>query len=128
MSSYRVISADNHVIEPEDLWAGRSPTKFRERAPHLERMEEGDWWFCDGRKVLGVTNGTQPGVRFDDPDKLTREARIEEVRPGGYIPEEHVNDMDLDGVDVSIVYPTVGLLLFRRARQRPAHLQLSDLQ
>ena len=36
----------------------------------------------------------------------------EEVRPGGYIPEEHVKDMDIDGIDVSIVYPTVGLLLY----------------
>ena len=37
---------------------------------------------------------------------------IENVRPGGYIPEEHRKDMDIDGIDVSIVYPTVGLLLF----------------
>ena len=33
--------------------------------------------------------------------------------PGGYIPEEHVKDMDVDGIDVSIVYPTAGLLWFR---------------
>ena len=31
---------------------------------------------------------------------------------GGWIPEEHMKDMDADGVDVSIVYPTVGLLLY----------------
>ena len=34
------------------------------------------------------------------------------MRPGGYIPEEHVKDMDIDGIDVSIVYPTVGLGLY----------------
>ena len=112
MSTYRVISADNHVIEPEDLWTSRGESKFKDRAPHLERLEQGDWWFCDGQKVLGVTNGTQAGVRFEDPEKLTSQARIEEVRPGGYIPEEHIKDMDIDGVDVSIIYPTVGLLLF----------------
>ena len=112
MSNNIVVSADNHVIEPEDLWTGRGESKFKGRQPQLQRLEEGDWWFCDGRKVLGVTNGTQVGVRFDDPEKLTRQARIEQVRPGGYIPQEHVKDMDLDGVDVSIVYPTVGLLLY----------------
>ena len=37
---------------------------------------------------------------------------MEEVPLGGYIPEEHIKDMDLDGVDVSIVYPTVGLFLY----------------
>ena len=112
MSSYRVISSDNHVIEPEDLWTSRGESKFKDRAPHLERLEEGDWWFCDGQKLLGVTNGTQVGVRFEHLEKLTREARIEEVRPGGYIPEEQIKDMDIDGIDVNIVYPTVGLLLY----------------
>ncbi len=34
------------------------------------------------------------------------------MRPGGYIPEEHVKDMDIDGIDVSIVYPTAGLGLY----------------
>ena len=34
------------------------------------------------------------------------------MRPGGYIPEEHIKDMDIDGIDVSIVYPTTGLGLY----------------
>ena len=29
-----------------------------------------------------------------------------------YIPEEHVNDMDADGIDVSLLYPSAGLRLF----------------
>ena len=51
MSSYRLISSDSHVIEPSDLWTSRIETKFRDRAPHIESLEEGDWWFCDGRKA-----------------------------------------------------------------------------
>ena len=31
---------------------------------------------------------------------------------GGYIPEEHVKDMETDGVDVSIIFPTAGLLVY----------------
>ena len=38
---------------------------------------------------------------------------FENVRPGGYIPEEQIKDMDLDGIDVSILYPTLGLQLFK---------------
>ena len=112
MANYRLISSDNHVFEPADLWTSRTESKFKDRVPHIEHLEEGDWWFCEGRKVIDLSAGTQVGVRFEEPDKLTREVRIEDVRPGGYIPEEHVKDMDLDGVDVSIVYPTVGLLLY----------------
>ena len=113
MSSYRVISSDNHVIEPVDLWTSRGESKFKDRVPHVESLEEGDWWFCDGLKVLSVAGGSnQVGVRFEKPEKLNMEARIAEVPLGGYIPEEHVNDMDIDGIDVSIVYPTLCLGLY----------------
>jgi predicted TIM-barrel fold metal-dependent hydrolase len=100
MSSYRVISADNHVFEPPDLWTSRAEAKFKERAPRVESLEAGDFWFCDGNRVLGVEGNA-------------REApRSEEVRLGGYIPEEHAKDMDMDGVDVNLVYPTIGLFLY----------------
>ena len=113
MSSYRVISSDNHVMEPVDLWTSRAESKFKDRMPHLERLEEGDWWFCEGLKVIGVSAGAaQVGVRFEEPEKLIMDARFEDVPLGGYIPEEHVKDMDIDGIDVSIVYPTVGLQLY----------------
>ena len=113
MSSYRVISSDNHVIEPVDLWTGRGESKFKDHMPHVERLEDSDWWVCDGVKIYPVSAGSnQTGFRFEDPEKLTFEGRLEEARPGGYIPEEHVKDMDIDGIDVSIVYPTLGLGLY----------------
>ena len=113
MADYRVISPDNHVVEPVDLWTSRGESKFKDRAPHIERIEGGDWWVCDGQKVIDVAgSGTLAGVRFEEPEKITRQGNVEELRPGGYIPEEHVKDMDIDGIDVSIVYPTVGLLLY----------------
>ena len=91
---------------------------FGTRTPWVVRLEgvegvaNGDWWFCDGGKVVGAFAGAQTGVRFEELEKLSMDSRIEDVRPGGYIPEEHIKDMDIDGIDVSIVYPTVGLLLY----------------
>ena len=88
-------------------------SKFEGRLPHVERIDGADWWVCDGRKGFDVAGaGALAGVRFEEPEKLSREARVEDVRPGGYIPEEHIKDMDIDGIDVSIVYPSVGLLLY----------------
>ena len=52
MSNYRVISSDDHVIEPLDLLTTRTESKFKDRVPHLERLEEGDWWICEELKVL----------------------------------------------------------------------------
>jgi len=112
MGEYNIISSDNHLIEPLDLWTGRVDDKFRNRVPTIIAMEDGDWWFCDDHKVVGVALGTQTGERFKGNENLTRAGKFEDVRLGGYIPDEHVKDMDIDGVDLSVVYPTVGLLLY----------------
>jgi hypothetical protein len=33
----RIISVDDHVIEPMDLWTDRVPAKYYDRAPRIER-------------------------------------------------------------------------------------------
>ena len=113
MAGYRVISSDNHVYEPLDLWTRRTEARYRDRAPHIERLDDGsDWWICDGRKGMCIGAGAQAGRRFVEPEKLSYRDSIENIRPGGYIPDEHVKDMDADGIDMSIVYPTVSSLLY----------------
>ena len=118
MADYKVISSDSHVYEPRDLWTSRIEPRFRDRAPRVVRLEDGsDWWICEDIKLANMGNGAQAGVRFEEsgrsrPEKLRRTYTFEEVRPGGYIPEEHVKDMDIDGVDVGILYTTAGLLVY----------------
>ena len=115
MANYRVISSDSHIFEPADLWTDRIEAKFKDRAPHMVHREEDntDWWVCDGLKgVSGGSGGGQAGKRFEDPENLTFAGGADQIRPGGYIPEEHAKDMDIDGIDVGILYPTNGLLLF----------------
>ena len=104
MPGYRIISSDSHIVEPAEVWTSRIESKFKDRAPHVVREEDGDWWYTDGIKGLSFNGGAQAGMRFDEPEKLR--FRLEDVRPGGYIPEEHVKDMDIDGIDVGVLYPT----------------------
>lgn len=114
MAGYRVISSDSHVIEPRDLWSTRIDPKFRDRAPRVERRteDESDWWVCENVKAISGGSGSQAGRRFTDPENLSFAGTFEEVRPGGYIPQEHVKDMDIDGVEVDILYATAALLFF----------------
>jgi predicted TIM-barrel fold metal-dependent hydrolase len=112
MAAYQLISSDSHVYEPQDLWTTRMESKFKDRAPRIISREDGDWWYCDSRKVAGTGAGSQTGRRFENPDELSRTDRFEHVRQGGYIPEARIKDMDLDGVAAEVVYPTIGFLLY----------------
>ncbi len=114
MASYRVISSDSHVFEPEDLWTTRIDPKFKDRAPRIvHRDEDGsDWWVCEGVKAVSGGSGSGAGQRFTDPDNLLFAGALDDVRPGGYIPEDHVKDLDIDGVDTDFLYPTAGLLFY----------------
>ena len=114
MANYRVISSDSHIFEPADLWTSRIEPKFSERAPRIVHREEdnSDWWVCDGKKLVGLGAGAQAGKRFEEPERMTVADASENLRPGGWIPEEHIKDMDIDGIDVGLLYPTAGVLLY----------------
>ena len=114
MGSYRLISADNHVYEPQKLWQERVPASWKDRAPKIVSYEDSDYWFWNGDKRQPAFGGIQTGVRFEEggQDKLQFKGREHQLRPGGWDPTAHVKDMEIDGVDVSILYPTVGLVLF----------------
>jgi predicted TIM-barrel fold metal-dependent hydrolase len=113
VSNAKLISSDSHVFEPADLWTDRIDRRFRDRAPQVRGTEDGDWWFCDDLRVTGVFGGTQTGLRFDKPEDLSMNRTFDQVRMGGYVPDEHVKDMDVDGIAKSILYPSIGIAMYR---------------
>ena len=116
MPEYRIISSDSHVFEPADLWTSRIDAKFRDRAPYLVRESDNDQWYVDkGFKVGAMGLLSQAGTRFEAPERITFEGRLEDVRPGGYDPHEHVKDMETDGIHGGLLYPSTGLFLFKVA-------------
>ena len=114
MVDHRIISSDSHVVEPPDLWTSRMEPRFRDRAPRIVRNEKGgDWWYFDGQLGASAEAGTKAGMMFEAPEKMSHDRKYEDVPLGGYIPDEHVKDMNVDGVDVGVLYATVGLPLYR---------------
>src|SRR2546422_11433354 len=97
MPGYRIISSDNHIFEPADLWTTRAEPQFRDRAPRIVREADGDWWYCDNHRVIDMGAGAQTGMRFGQSDQLRRTTTFDHVRPGGYIPEarseEHTSEL-----------------------------------
>jgi predicted TIM-barrel fold metal-dependent hydrolase len=101
---YRLISADTHVNEPGDLWTSRVPARFTERVPRMERFPEGDGWVIEG--ASDPINFGMNACAGLDPDEQKGWVRFEEIRHGGYDPAARLEEMNKDGVDAEILYPT----------------------
>jgi predicted TIM-barrel fold metal-dependent hydrolase len=102
--SYRLISGDSHVNEPGDLWTARVPAQFQDRAPRIVRFDEGDAWVIEGvRDPINFGMNACAGL---PPEEMRGWSRFEDMRRGGYDPSARVEEMDLDGVDAEVLYPT----------------------
>ena len=109
-----VISSDSHVFEPPDLWTNRIDRRFRDRAPRMERVDGTDELIIeDGQHLAGIGLISGAGLRFETPELITHQARFEDVHTGGYDPEQHIKDMELDGVAGEVLYPSQGLFYFK---------------
>ena len=109
-----VISSDSHVFEPPDLWTNRIDRRFQDRAPRMERVDGTDELIIeDGQHLAGIGLISGAGLRFKKPELITHQARFEDVHTGGYDPEQHIKDMELDGVAGEVLYPSQGLFYFK---------------
>ena len=106
MQSQRFISVDDHVQEHPELWTERlSKTKWGDRIPHVEQKADGtECWVVDGRE-LPLQGVAEVGAVMADRSAVPR--RWEEVPKVVYDPKERLRAMDADGVDFSVLYPTV---------------------
>jgi len=108
----RILSADSHVWEPPDLWEKRIDKRYADRAPRLESAPEGDRYVCEGT-VLTPLGSTQRrdaeggGMAAEAPPRFA-----EVIRPGSYDPVARLSDLERDGVQGEVIYPTVTLEMF----------------
>ena len=116
MQKYRIISSDSHVVEPPDLWATRIDPDLRNRAPFMVQEGDNDQWYVEGNLKVGALGlVTLAGTRFQAPEEITLRGSYGALRPGGYDPREHIKDMETDGVHGELLYPSIGLFLFKVA-------------
>lgn len=119
----RIISVDDHVVEPPDLWQRWLPAKLRDRGPRVVRSgyevhnEQGsyvnkmvdsgpevDWW------VYGDVAMVLPNVSHWAGRSLGEEYRpisFSDMRPGMYDPAERLDDMSRNHVERSMCFPNI---------------------
>ncbi|HEX2172506.1 MAG TPA: amidohydrolase family protein [Dehalococcoidia bacterium] len=102
--AYTLISADSHINEPPHLYVDRVPAKYRDRAPRMERLPQGDAWIIEGAKdPINFGMNAVAGLPYE---KTSAWVRWEDIRPGGYDPAARLIEQDQDRVDAEIMYPT----------------------
>ncbi len=101
----RVIDADGHVLEPLAAWE-HLPDEFR---PRTHRDSYGlDHVLVGDQEIVTVSLGLlgTPGSRMNE---IEGSPTFEEAQPGGFDPRLRLADMDVEGIDVAVLYPSVGL-------------------
>lgn len=109
MANLEIISADDHIHEPPDLWTSRAPASLKGKVPYVVHEPDADRWIVDDKKFASFGPGTQTGQRFKDASTLKMEGRADDVRPGAYQAKYRLEDMDADGIQAAIFYPTVAI-------------------
>ena len=120
-----MISVDDHVMEPKELWQEQLPASLRERGPRTVRekvklsfkgghygfernAEDGQWcdvWLFDDLVTPTGLLHAPAGVPRDEQRNIP--AVYEDFRNGTWDQTARLADMDLNHVDAAINYPNI---------------------
>lgn len=101
----RIIDADGHVLEPRAAWESL-PDRFR---PQIQTDAQGlDHVLIAGQEVFVARLG-QMGTPGTDVGEPVGPVPLEEARAGAFDPRARLVDMDGEGIDEVVLYPTIGL-------------------
>lgn len=112
MRTHLVVDADSHILEPLDLWENYlEDRQYLPRAPRFPEDEDGNQQFMLDGVVLSRKGGLGVGGRNVRKkwDNSLRQQRWEEQEPGGFDPHRRIADLDEEGVEAAMLYPTLGL-------------------
>ncbi len=100
-----LVSVDDHVIEPPNMFEGFIPSKYADRAPRVVSDEISDKWvFGEGE----ARNSGLNAVAGRPPEEYGLEPqRFAEMRRGCWDVHERVKDMSANGVLASLNFPSM---------------------
>ena len=99
-----LVSVDDHICEPADMFDAHVPARYREQAPRVEEEADGSqqWYYGSirGRNLgLNAVAGKPPEMFNVNP------TRYEDMRPGCYDVDERVRDMSAGGQLAGLNFP-----------------------
>jgi predicted TIM-barrel fold metal-dependent hydrolase len=100
-----LVSVDDHVVEPPDLFKDRLPKKYADLAPQFLTKEDGtNVWSYEGSEIGNVALNAVAGRPKDEYG--IEPTSFSDIRPGCYDVDERVKDMNANGVLGALCFPS----------------------
>jgi len=123
----RIISVDDHIMEPPNVWQDRLPEKYRSVGPRMVRQkvadmqfvggvfsyreaaehEEGtwcDWWYVEDLRY--PLTRVMAAAGYSREEVTISPITMEDMREGCWNQSARLADMDVNHVEASLCFPT----------------------
>jgi len=119
----KIISVDDHVIEPAHVWQDRLPSRYRDVGPRVvqkrgnmsfvggvfsyepdEDGQLGDWWLYEDKQIPQTR--LSAAVGFDRDEVKVVGITYDEMRDGCYDPKARLADMDANWTEAQMAFPS----------------------
>src|ERR1700756_3882864 len=121
--NFKILDSDMHLMEPVDLWDRYIDDKYKAIAPRgltSENVRDLRMAHPDGR-AWGVFQSN--GVRSGAPNRGHNFSRNQGIYRGhserGWTADVQLEAMDIEGIDVAVLYPTRGLNVLSEPDMEP---------
>jgi predicted TIM-barrel fold metal-dependent hydrolase len=120
----KIISVDDHVIEPPNVWQDRLPARYKDVGPRVERHPLGEMTFVGGKFAYQPGTDGDPcdwwryedkliphtrlsaAVGFDRDDVKITAITYDEMRKGCWDPKARLEDMDANWTEAQMCFPS----------------------
>lgn len=108
----RVFDSDMHVVEPPDLWQKYTDPKYVDQAPRMVGEMAFDLRLEFDGKIFTRNNTHDQAAHDAYLARRKRTAiRYTEYAARGYDAASQLDAMDVEGIDMAVLFPTKGLLV-----------------
>ena len=105
MEDMVLVSVDDHVVEPPDMFKNHLTEEYKAKAPRVTRLKSGcDVWEFNGQKLPNI--GLNAVVGRVPEEYGVEPTSYDQLRKGCYDVHARVADMSANGVLGSICFPS----------------------
>ena len=104
-----MISVDDHLIEPPNVWVDRLPAKYRDLGPRWITDDKGEAWLVEGGRRVPVSGAVTAGAIWPPESRPGPFTPLpwSQVPPACYDPKARAEAMNTDGVLAAMMFPNL---------------------